>query len=431
MESIISFVIIIIDFLMLYKAYKIFFNIRFRRSVTFVVILILVLLYIFTNFSGNLFYRILDLVIPLLLFRKNFILRPLIFVAFALLEGTMSYVMFSLLCFLLGASKGQLEFNGYVSGFSIIMAQLVLYFIISLISIRRKELAILSLRSNPYIKETVVSIVLIFVTLFFVIFYYNDYSNGYNQINVIMGNILSSIVLILLCILELYEKAIDNLDLLLREKVKGKQFEMQEQLNQLTLDNMERLSSLRHDFKNHLLVLKGRMEKEEYQEALNYINKIQTLTEAASGVVVSNHTAVSALITTKKEECKNKNIAINYELNFLTISLTDLDLSIILGNLLDNALEAAEKCKDNRWIDISITEKKEYLIIECINTFAKKPLLQGKQFLTQKRNHEEHGIGLKNVKESVKKYDGTMDIEYSKGIFSVKILLKNMQTERI
>ena len=101
------------------------------------------------------------------------------------------------------------------------------------------------------------------------------------------------------------------------------------------------------------------------------------------------------------------------------------DLCIILGNLIDNAMEAVNSfLPGQRYIDVSITQIKDSLSIMVKNPYKGKLLLNGNgQIITSKQEHRNHGIGLDSVQRTVEKYKGELLIEHEDGIFSVSILL--------
>ena len=103
--------------------------------------------------------------------------------------------------------------------------------------------------------------------------------------------------------------------------------------------------------------------------------------------------------------------------------VTTLDLCVLLGNLLDNAIEACGKLeKEKRRIQLSIKLVKNQLFIRTENPFEGKLKWQGSRLLTQKTDENNHGIGLENVKRVVEKYHGTLEMNAEDQIFRTKIL---------
>lgn len=107
------------------------------------------------------------------------------------------------------------------------------------------------------------------------------------------------------------------------------------------------------------------------------------------------------------------------------------DINIILGNLLENAIEAAKKTEE-KTVNVNIQFKSEMLRIEIENSYSKELLKEGTgklNFATTKRIKEQHGIGLHSVNQIVEKYKGLMEIDTQEKCFCVKILL--YMTEKV
>ncbi len=102
------------------------------------------------------------------------------------------------------------------------------------------------------------------------------------------------------------------------------------------------------------------------------------------------------------------------------------DMCAILGNLLDNAIEACEKIDNHntRFIDLKINSDKDMLNIAIKNSVAQKVNITGKMSLcTSKRNPEMHGIGTQSIKSIVRKYDGECSFDSDQNEFTVHILI--------
>ena len=105
------------------------------------------------------------------------------------------------------------------------------------------------------------------------------------------------------------------------------------------------------------------------------------------------------------------------------IGISDEDLCTVLSNLLDNALEACEKCIDQRpWIDITIRKMNNGLILKVSNSMQGKSLIAEERYLTTKEDRKRHGIGLDSVNYVLKKYNANIKIESGDQTFNVSIV---------
>ena len=110
------------------------------------------------------------------------------------------------------------------------------------------------------------------------------------------------------------------------------------------------------------------------------------------------------------------------------LKIRDFDINIVMGNLLNNAMEAMEKIKHKKFF-LDISFEKNILFIHMENTYNGKEKKKGEIFLTTKSNKKIHGIGLKSIENVLEKYDG--DIIYcpdkTKGVFKVDVMLCNKE----
>lgn len=98
-------------------------------------------------------------------------------------------------------------------------------------------------------------------------------------------------------------------------------------------------------------------------------------------------------------------------------------MTIILGNLLDNAIEASSKVEENPYINVKLKYDKGRLFLQVANPYAGELIEKSGKFITTKADKDNHGIGLESVKKVIQKYSGTMSVDYDDNIFSVVILM--------
>lgn len=181
------------------------------------------------------------------------------------------------------------------------------------------------------------------------------------------------------------------------------------------------LMNVKHDLKNHLIVLKHYIEESENNRAIEYIKKMESL-DAFKTYVHSENRTLNALLNVKISE--------NQDIDFrvrLAIDKFDFDLillTIVLGNILDNAIEAVETIpKDQRVIDIIISENNQYGKIVVDNPYSKKPIIKKGKLYSLKRENS-IGLGLTSVERIIKDYDGIMEYEVDNDNFHIVVLLK-------
>ena len=126
-------------------------------------------------------------------------------------------------------------------------------------------------------------------------------------------------------------------------------------------------------------------------------------------------------------ECNLLSIDFNFDVRLSNLKiLDDFDLVTIVGNLMDNAVEAAEKSAD-KTITLETDYRNSYEILIITNSSDVPPAFWGESLVTSKKDKRVHGIGVKSVKKSLKNYSGGLDCEYDEPskTFSVTVMIYN------
>lgn len=188
------------------------------------------------------------------------------------------------------------------------------------------------------------------------------------------------------------------------------------------------LRSVIHDMNNHVSCLKNLANNEKIKEMKVYLSDIGYEINEVDFNIKTGNSIADAVINEKYSIAKEKNI--QFECDFMLpheTNIKPIDLSIILNNALDNAIEACMGIKDRslpKKISIKTYVRDVYAIIEIANSMENKVIHDGAQILTTKTDTLRHGFGMSNIKNSVKKYNGTMDIKEGKNKFTINIMLK-------
>lgn len=203
-----------------------------------------------------------------------------------------------------------------------------------------------------------------------------------------------------------------------QNKYYEKQFE-------LIKTSVQTTSTIRHDLKNHMFSIRTLIEEGKKDSALDYIANIMEDLGAKHNLAASGNTVIDSIINFKFQEAEQRGIKTALELKIPddSLGIPSFDLTIILGNLLDNAIEAAAKVTENSYINVKIRLDKGRLLIQVDNPYRGAIKGSKDRLLTTKVDKENHGIGLESIKNTIQKYDGTMDIYYANNVFSVSLLL--------
>lgn len=206
-----------------------------------------------------------------------------------------------------------------------------------------------------------------------------------------------------------------------REKVKN-----ETAMYRSVSENLEKQRKRTHEYKNQLAVISALAEQGACQELRTYIEKIETTLQRRMDAVDTSHVIVNAILNTRYREAVSKGIVVVLKVNDLSaLKMEEEDIVVILSNLLNNALEACERCEDKR-IKLKFVLEDGQVIISVKNSMAAEPVVEDGALLTSKtKEAEEHGMGIQNVVETVEKCGGRYMIDYGEGEFQFSILIPN------
>ena len=189
----------------------------------------------------------------------------------------------------------------------------------------------------------------------------------------------------------------------------------------------DELKMFRHDTKNRLLSLTALIKNSETDKALQLMeSNINWLDDSNRMIVNSGNPVIDAIIQSKIHDAKEKNISVEASIKITSpILVNELELGIVLGNALDNAIEAVEKFEHKESIEIyfSIISTEDR-----ISVFIKNPVKENVdtgKLLSDKSNKELHGFGIKSIQTIAQKYDGSACFTCENKIFSANINLIN------
>lgn len=189
---------------------------------------------------------------------------------------------------------------------------------------------------------------------------------------------------------------------------------------------MSELRRLRHDMKNHFIAIQGYLNDNEIELAKEYLKKISPEHSSTDLILVPNNPLLSALLSKYKFKCDEHNIPFTYQVALGKVTISAPDLAVIVGNILDNAFEASLKAKpEEAFINIVISSKLKCILIHCRNHYSEQLTRVGSFFKTSKGDALNHGIGLKSVSRVVDSLNGTMKISADNHIFDILLYIHN------
>jgi sensor histidine kinase regulating citrate/malate metabolism len=179
-----------------------------------------------------------------------------------------------------------------------------------------------------------------------------------------------------------------------------------------------------HDAKHELILVGNCLEENDLSKAHDSVQRYLQRIKQTEKKVWSNFSFVDFMLNYKKVEMDKRNIKFVLRIELQHINIPEEELAIIIGNLLDNAIEAAEKCEESeRFIHLKIQNVNHMLLLSVENSCVEQPEMKKGMFISTKTDHGIHGWGIKSVKQIVETYNGEMDFKYDEKHFQVEILI--------
>lgn len=167
-----------------------------------------------------------------------------------------------------------------------------------------------------------------------------------------------------------------------------------------------------HEYKNQLLTISHMLEQGLVSQTLQYIQGLTGEIAKELERIYTNHPVVDAILNMKRQEALNRGVNVNFMCGDLRdMILKEDEIIILLGNLLDNAIEAAEKCGAGRMVLVRIVREERQLVITVKNSYAGQLHLEDGRILTSKPDEENHGYGLAAIQDIAGRYDGIFAVK--------------------
>jgi sensor histidine kinase YesM len=194
---------------------------------------------------------------------------------------------------------------------------------------------------------------------------------------------------------------------------------------ELIQQSQQSIRMIRHDMKNHMMTLNSLMAIGDRQELFEYMKKINANIETETVHVDTGNHYVDSILNYKIEEAIRAGAQVKVEIHIPDkLNIQAFDLNVIIGNLMDNAIEGSREAEDKR-ITFEMVLDRSMLFIKVQNHYDGHLNRRKGEFRSTKGNEKLRGIGLRSVQSAVSIYDGTVDFETKNKLFEVTILLYN------
>ncbi len=225
------------------------------------------------------------------------------------------------------------------------------------------------------------------------------------------GVAIISAVLTVLILKKRYERRLENF----QDSVLKKQRDEVQNIYQT-------MRAWRHDYHNHIQSIKAMIAMQKSEELDKYLDTLEADLDSIDIAIRTGNVGLDAILSSKVSIARRNNIEVNCTAKVpLDMKISDVHLCAIVGNLLDNAIEACEKLEGNRFIRIYIGLFKQQLYISVSNSTCEKRRRRLSELVTSKLG--EHGFGLRRIDRIAAQYDGYVNRKNEPGIFATEVLL--------
>ena len=224
--------------------------------------------------------------------------------------------------------------------------------------------------------------------------------------------VIAAVILTILCLKQKYEKRLSDF----QDSVLKKQRDEVQNIYQT-------MRAWRHDYHNHIQSIKAMLYMGKKEELSEYLDNLEKDLDSIDIAIRTGNVGLDAILSSKVSIARKNNIEVNCTAKVpQTLKITDVHLCAIVGNLMDNAIEACEKISDKpRFIRIYIGLFKSQLYISISNSTNEKHRKRISELVTSKLG--EHGFGLRRIDKIAEKYEGFVNRKNEPGIFATEVML--------
>ncbi len=206
-------------------------------------------------------------------------------------------------------------------------------------------------------------------------------------------------------------------------RLKLQQIELELKQSKDIIKITDNLRKLRHDMNNHIGLIKSLIYEQKYDDLREYVDDLYQDVAVANEYIVVENKTLSVLLNSKREKAKELEVDFQSFVAASDINIPEKDICVLFGNILDNAIEAASKAVDFKFVNMSIQKTESGCIIQCENSIGEKPVIRKGKFLTSKADKNLHGIGTENIIDVVNKYNGKINFDYDDDVFNLCIIM--------
>ena len=295
----------------------------------------------------------------------------------------------------------------------------IITLLVIILCVWKRKRQLLGFRYKKIYRMFLIVIFIEYIVIY--IYFERERLENVTNIQLVLDNVYMVVFILLLMIIVIFLKVLQDARyrdyiLLNNNKTIVQQYEGMR-------ERMEIKSRQNHDTKQHYLLLHQYLKNNQVEQALRYLDDLNEEQDSTKRHNYCQIPAIDYMLDAKIEKALKDNIHVEVELEICFCPVSDADMCIIIGNLMDNAIEALQDLSGNkRIIRFSINTVNNTFIMRVSNAFHGKRKKTNGQYETTKSNKREHGLGLISVGRTVEKNGGQMLISDAEELFQVTIM---------
>ncbi|EDM50046.1 sensor histidine kinase [Eubacterium ventriosum] len=258
----------------------------------------------------------------------------------------------------------------------------------------------------------------------------NNFEITYMRFNQVIARFTLSIGVVIVSVMQFSNMNTEEKFVRAEEKAKRSKMLIDmksEQYNMIT-EKIEKTRKSRHDIHHHINVVYQLAKENKIEQLIEYLEEYNKIYSTKEPMVYCNNSTVDAILNHYILLAKDNGIEVHLNVALPEeLKIRDTDLCIVIGNLLENAIEASEK-EENKRIKLRINRSNEYICMLVSNLYNGEIKKGHSGYYSRKREFKDTGIGLSSVSAVVEKYDGRMEVDHTNGEFNVFIMMANISS---
>lgn len=258
----------------------------------------------------------------------------------------------------------------------------------------------------------------------------NNFEITYMRFNQVIARFTLSIGVVIVSVMQFSNMNTEEKFVRAEEKAKRSKMLIDmksEQYNMIT-EKIEKTRKSRHDIHHHINVVYQLAKENKIEQLIEYLEEYNKIDSTKEPMVYCNNSTVDAILNHYILLAKDNGIEVHLNVALPEeLKIRDTDLCIVIGNLLENAIEASKK-EENKRIKLRINRSNEYICMLVSNLYNGEIKKGHSGYYSRKREFKDTGIGLSSVSAVVEKYDGRMEVDHTNGEFNVFIMMANISS---